>query len=37
MAKRHFTPSLFTFLKDLDANNDRDWFSEHKDRYLNSV
>jgi uncharacterized protein (TIGR02453 family) len=37
MAKRHFTPSLFTFLKDLDANNEREWFHEHKDRYLNSV
>ncbi len=37
MAKRHFTPSLFTFLKDLDANNEREWFHEHKDRYLDSV
>ncbi len=37
MPKRHFTPSLFTFLKDLDANNEREWFHEHKDRYLNSV
>ena len=37
MAKRHFTPALFSFLKDLDANNERDWFGEHKDRYLNSV
>ncbi|MDH3249807.1 MAG: DUF2461 domain-containing protein [Acidimicrobiia bacterium] len=37
MAKRHFTPALFTFLKDLDANNEREWFHEHKDRYLNSV
>ena len=37
MAKRHFTPSLFTFLKDLDANNEREWFHEPKDRYLNSV
>ena len=37
MAKRHFTSSLFTFLKDLDANNEREWFHEHKDRYLNSV
>jgi uncharacterized protein (TIGR02453 family) len=37
MAKRHFTPALFTFLKDLDANNEREWFHEHKDRYVDSV
>jgi uncharacterized protein (TIGR02453 family) len=37
MAKRHFTPSLFTFLRDLDANNEREWFHEHKQRYLDSV
>ena len=37
MATRHFTPALFTFLKDLDAHNEREWFHEHKDRYLNSV
>jgi uncharacterized protein (TIGR02453 family) len=37
MAKRHFTPALFTFLKDLDAHNEREWFHEHKDRYLDSV
>ena len=37
MAIRHFTPALFTFLKDLDANNERDWFHEHKQRYIDSV
>ena len=37
MAKRHFTPALFNFLRDLDANNDRVWFNEHKQRYLDSV
>jgi len=33
MAKPYFTRSLFTFLKDLAANNDRDWFQANKDRY----
>lgn len=37
MATRHFTPALFTFLKDLDANNEREWFHEHKQRYVESV
>ncbi|WP_126973891.1 DUF2461 domain-containing protein [Gynurincola endophyticus] len=25
---------IFSFLKDLDANNNREWFNDHKDRYL---
>jgi len=38
MAKRtYFTPALFSFLKDLKANNDRDWFNTHKDRYEDHV
>ena len=37
MPSRHFTPALFTFLKDLSANNDREWFQANKDRYVNSV
>ena len=28
-----FTPALFRYLKDLKANNDRDWFKANKDRY----
>lgn len=32
-ATRHFTPALFSFLRDLKANNDRDWFAANKDRY----
>jgi len=28
------TQSNFTFLKDLEKNNNRDWFTEHKKRYL---
>lgn len=37
MANPHFTSALFTFLKDLDANNEREWFHEHKQRYVDSV
>lgn len=36
MAKRttgYFTPALFRFLRDLDRNNERDWFRAHRDRY----
>jgi uncharacterized protein (DUF2461 family) len=32
--KRHFTPDLFQFMRDLDANNNRDWFAANKERYL---
>ncbi len=35
--KRHFSPDLFTFLRELRANNDRDWFAANRDRYENSV
>lgn len=34
---RHFTPATFAFLRDLAANNDREWFAEHKDRYIEKV
>ena len=33
MSQAHFSPKLFKFLKDLAANNDRDWFQANKDRY----
>jgi uncharacterized protein (TIGR02453 family) len=32
-AQASFGPQLFTFLTDLRANNDRDWFAANKDRY----
>jgi uncharacterized protein (TIGR02453 family) len=28
-----FGPGLFSFLRDLQANNDRDWFAANRDRY----
>ncbi|MCP4303833.1 MAG: DUF2461 domain-containing protein [bacterium] len=37
MSKRYFTPKLFAFLKDLEENNDRDWFKAHQDLYENYV
>ena len=32
-----FTPELFTFLRDLAANNDREWFAANKARYVAEV
>ena len=32
-----FTPALFSFLRDLAANNDREWFSANKSRYIAEV
>lgn len=37
MPQRHFSPALFRFLRDLKANNDREWFQANKDRYLADV
>jgi uncharacterized protein (TIGR02453 family) len=34
MPERHFTPATFKFLRDLAANNDREWFQANRDRYL---
>lgn len=33
----HFTPELFEFLADLQANNNREWFADHKGRYEQHV
>ncbi|NIA25466.1 MAG: TIGR02453 family protein [Gammaproteobacteria bacterium] len=35
--KRSFTPALFSFLRDLEANNDRAWFNANKQRYERAV
>lgn len=37
MATAHFSPALFAFLRDLAANNEREWFLVNKERYLASV
>lgn len=33
MAHRYFSPKLFSFVKELTANNERDWFKANKERY----
>ena len=33
----HFTPELFTFMRQLKRNNDRVWFEKNRDRYLDVV
>ena len=35
--QRHFTPDLFEFLRDLQANNNREWFQANKGRYEQQV
>ncbi len=37
MGTRYFTPKLFKFLRDLAANNERDWFKAHQDEYEQHV
>jgi uncharacterized protein (TIGR02453 family) len=32
-ARSHFSPALFDFLRELRANNDRNWFTRNKARY----
>jgi uncharacterized protein (TIGR02453 family) len=36
-ATRSFSPELFAFLRDLKANNDREWFAANKRRYEEAV
>ncbi len=37
MGKRYFKPSIFEFLKELEANNEKPWWEENKDRYISIV
>lgn len=37
MGKRYFTPGLFKFLKELDANNEKAWWEDNKARYVEVV
>src|SRR5438045_6944819 len=37
MPAPHFTPKLFSFLRDLAENNDRGWFAANKERYERDV
>jgi uncharacterized protein (TIGR02453 family) len=33
----HFTPGLFTFLRDLKRHNDREWFAANRERFVANV
>jgi uncharacterized protein (TIGR02453 family) len=37
MARQHFSPALFEFLRELREHNDREWFATNKARYLEAV
>lgn len=37
MAKRYFKPAVFEFLKELEANNEKRWWEENKERYTSVV
>jgi len=36
-ARRYFTPATFAFLRDLENNNNREWFKANQDRYEATV
>jgi uncharacterized protein (TIGR02453 family) len=37
MPKRHFSPAVFRFLRELEENNERAWWATNKDRYLEVI
>ncbi len=37
MQRSYFTPGVFTFLRELDDNNDRAWWEQNKDRYVRVI
>jgi len=37
VAKRHFTPALFAFLRELEQNNEKIWWEKNKSRYRETV
>lgn len=37
MGKRYFKPAIFEFLRELEANNEKQWWEENKERYLSIV
>ena len=37
LASKHFTPTLFTFLRELEVNNEKAWWDANKDRYQTVV
>ena len=37
MPNKHFTPALFAFLRELEANNEKTWWEQNKERYRTVV
>jgi uncharacterized protein (TIGR02453 family) len=37
MSTRHFTPAVFRFLRELEANNNKLWWEDNKDRYITTI
>lgn len=37
MAQSYFSPKVFSFLKELEDNNDRAWWEQNKDRYIKVI
>lgn len=37
MRNSYFSAGVFTFLKELDANNNREWWEQNKDRYVRLI
>lgn len=37
MGKTYFTPALFKFLRELEANNNKEWWEDNKTRYVDVV
>jgi uncharacterized protein (TIGR02453 family) len=33
----YFTPAVFKFLRELEANNDKEWWEDNKDRYIVTI
>jgi uncharacterized protein (TIGR02453 family) len=37
MRQSYFTPAVFAFLKELEGNNNKQWWDENKDRYIRVI
>ena len=37
MRQSYFTPAVFSFLKELEENNNKQWWEENKDRYIEVI
>jgi uncharacterized protein (TIGR02453 family) len=37
VGKHYFTPEVFKFLRELEANNEKSWWEDNKDRYIETI